>query len=424
MKKEKYHIGFISTRFAGTDGVSLEAAKWGEVLEREGYQCFWYAGLLETPQETSFCVPEAYFAHPENEWINRHIWGKTKRSPKVTRRIYDLAEYLKKTLYDFVESFEINILIIQNALAIPMHLPLGIAITSFLAETCISAIAHHHDFYWERNRFQINAVPDFLDMAFPPRDVQLQHVVINQNAREQLALRKGVPSLLIPNVLDFDNPPSETPDDWAKDLREEIGLEPEDKLILQPTRVVPRKGIEHSINLLHRLNDPRCKLVVSHPAGDEGSEYQYQLQELADSMGVKIYFFGDRVNYRRRFSCAGKKIYILSDIYQQADLVVYPSIYEGFGNALLEAFYYKKPIIINSYPVWIRDIAPKGFWVPTMQGIVTNALVEEVRLLLEEESYRQELVNFNYELAKKYYSYKILNYSLNTLLNNIYHQLS
>lgn len=424
MHKQKYNIGFVSTRFAGTDGVSLEAAKWGEVLKEEGHKCFWYAGLLETPKEESFCIPEAYFAHPDNEWINRHIWGKVKRSPKVTRRIYDLSEYLKKTLYEFVENFQIDILIIQNALAIPMHLPLGVAITSFLAETCIPAIAHHHDFYWERDRFQVNCVPDLLDMAFPPKDVQLQHVVINQSAREQLALRKGVPSILVPNVLDFDNPPPEEPHPWAKDLRQDLGLSPEDKLILQPTRVVPRKGIEHSINLIHRLNDPQCKLVVSHPAGDEGSEYQYQLQELAKSMGVEIIFFGDRVNYRRRISCAGKKIYILSDIYQQADLVVYPSIYEGFGNALLEAFYFKKPIVINSYPVWVRDIAPKGFWVPTMHGIVTNDLVEEVKILLSNETYRQELVNFNYALAQRYYSYKTLRYSLSTLLNNITHQLS
>ena len=31
------NIGFISTRIAGTDGVSLEIEKWTEVLERNGY---------------------------------------------------------------------------------------------------------------------------------------------------------------------------------------------------------------------------------------------------------------------------------------------------------------------------------------------------------------------------------------------------
>jgi glycosyltransferase involved in cell wall biosynthesis len=411
-------IGFISTRFAGTDGVSLEAAKWAEVLKEEGHVCFWYGGLLERYWDFFMCVPEAYFKHPENEWINEHIWGYTHRSPQVTRRIRDLAEYLKRTIYDFVNEFEITLLIIQNALAIPMHLSLGIAITEFLSETVMPAIAHHHDFYWERSRFQVNCVPDFLDMAFPPRDLYLQHVVINQTAREELALRKGLSSLLIPNVINFHRPPL-PPDEYAADLREEIGLSSEDKLILQPTRVVPRKGIEHSINLLQRLNDPHCKLVVSHPVGDEGSEYQKQLMDLAQSVGVDIRFFGERVNYRRHVNCQGEKIYILSDVYQQADLVIYPSIYEGFGNALLESFYFKIPIIVNRYPVWVRDIEPKGFRVPVMDGFITRHVLEEATKLLYDQAYRQQLVDYNYELAKRYYSYPVLRYGLQTLINNI-----
>ncbi len=34
-------IGFISTRFAGSDGVSLEAAKWARVLQADQHECFW-----------------------------------------------------------------------------------------------------------------------------------------------------------------------------------------------------------------------------------------------------------------------------------------------------------------------------------------------------------------------------------------------
>ena len=42
-------IGFISTRFHGTDGVSLEASKWGKVLEKDlGHECFWFGGKLDT----------------------------------------------------------------------------------------------------------------------------------------------------------------------------------------------------------------------------------------------------------------------------------------------------------------------------------------------------------------------------------------
>ena len=60
-------IGFVSTRFAGTDGVSLETAKWAEVLEGLGHTCFYFAGELDRPQERSRLVPEA-----QSEFVERY----------------------------------------------------------------------------------------------------------------------------------------------------------------------------------------------------------------------------------------------------------------------------------------------------------------------------------------------------------------
>ena len=171
-------IGFVSTRFAGTDGVSLEAAKWAQVLEADQHECFWYAGRLDREPDHSYCVPEAFFTHPENEWINARIWGQSSRTPLVTARIHRMADYLKSTLYDFIARFDIRLLILENVLTIPMHVPLGLALAELLAETHLPSIAHHHDFYWERNRFSVNAVNDILDAAFPSRDQDLQHVAI------------------------------------------------------------------------------------------------------------------------------------------------------------------------------------------------------------------------------------------------------
>ena len=141
------NIGFVSTRFFGQDGVSLESAKWADVLWKEGYTSFWYSGLNDRNDDISYVVPEAYFGSDENEKINELIWDGTSRSKQTTLRIHKLANKLKQSLYDFVEKFDIDILIPQNCLAIPMHLPLGIAVTEFLSETKMPAIAHHHDFF-------------------------------------------------------------------------------------------------------------------------------------------------------------------------------------------------------------------------------------------------------------------------------------
>jgi glycosyltransferase involved in cell wall biosynthesis len=412
-------IGFVSTRFAGTDGVSLESAKWAQILWDFQHVSHWYGGRLDRSPDFSMCVPEAYFGHPENEWINRHIWGRTRRDPLVTQRIQDLTGYLKNTLYDFIGRFGITVLIVENALSIPMHVPLGLAITELLAETRMPTIAHHHDFYWERTRFSVNAVPDYLEMAFPPRVPCIWHVVINKAAQEELSWRKGVASTNVPNVFDFEHPPAGV-DAYAADVRSAIGLEPDDIMILQPTRIVPRKGIEHAIKLVQMLGDPKYKLVISHAAGDEGMEYRHMLAEMAEEENVDLRFIETRISDIRRLNSDGEKIYTLWDLYPHADLITYPSLYEGFGNAFLEATYFKKPILINRYSIFARDLEPKGFMLPVMEGFLTRRVVEEVRRLFEDPEYRSHVVNHNYEIATRFFSYAVLRRSLQSILTSIH----
>jgi len=412
------NIGFVSTRFEGTDGVTLESAKWSQVLWDTRSVSFWLAGRLDRGENVSFCVPEAHFSHPENVWLNERIWSARPRTPLVSRRIRDVAEYLKSSLYDFVRQFEIRVLIVENAVSLPMHVPLGLAITEFLAETHIPSIAHHHDFHWERQRFSVNAVDDYLDFAFPPRAPNMQHVVINLRAQEELSWRKGIPSMCMPNVLDFDNPPN-VPDEYSADVRAELGLDPDDIMILQPTRVVPRKGIELAVTLVEMLEDPRCKLVVSHEAGDEGMEYSYMLEEMAEDAGVDLRFVSTRVSGMRKIDARGQKIYTLWDLYPHADLVTYPSLYEGFGNAFLEAIYFRVPMVVNRYATFTRDLEPKGFEIPIIDGFITRRIVDEVRRLLTDQEHRRHVVDKNYEIARRFYSYSVLRRGIRTLVTNI-----
>jgi glycosyltransferase involved in cell wall biosynthesis len=412
------NIGFVSTRFAGQDGVSLESAKWAEVLWEDRHVSYWYSGQSDRNPDISHVVPEAYFGFSENKWINEHIWKGEQRDRFVTERIRALADYLKSTLYRFVEKFDIDLLIPQNCLAIPMHVPLGIALTEFLSETRMPAIAHHHDFYWERTRFSVNCIPEYLDMSFPPKLGNMRDVVINQEAQEQLALRKGCASLVIPNVFDFDNPPEKV-DEYASDVRQELGLSEDDFFILQPTRVVPRKGIEQAIKLVSLLKDPRCKLVISHEAGDEGYEYLGMLEQLAKEEGVDMRVVADRVGEVRQRDSEGRKIYTLWDLYHHADFVTYPSTYEGFGNALLEAIYFRKPVLINRYSIFVRDIEPKGFRLLTMDGFVTPTIARQVRQILTDSDLSDEIVNHNYEVARQFYSYSTIRSNLRAFIADL-----
>jgi glycosyltransferase involved in cell wall biosynthesis len=413
------NIGFVSTRFAGIDGVSLEANKWAEVFEENGHNCFWFAGKLDRDPEKSFLVPEAYFKQAQNKWINEQVIGKKGRKNSVTELIHVLRSLLKIQLHNFIDQFNIDLLVAENALSIPLHIPLGLALSETIAETEISTIAHHHDFYWERDRFSVNAVNDYLRMAFPPKLPNIKHVVINSEAQEQLALRAGISSIIVPNVLDFENPPLVN-GERAKAFKESIGLKPEDKMILQPTRIIRRKGIEQAIKLVKELRDPRYKLVISHEAGDEGFEYAEWLKEYALEHRVDLRMVTTKIadpwngngNYKTKYS--------LWDIYPHADLITYPSYFEGFGNAFIETIYFKKPILINRYSTFIRDIEPKGFDIVVMNGFLSKKTVHKIKEILESPEQREKIVNSNYEVASRHYSYSVLRKQFKTFMNDFF----
>jgi glycosyltransferase involved in cell wall biosynthesis len=206
--------------------------------------------------------------------------------------------------------------------------------------------------------------------------------------------------------MDFDNPPP-PPDDYTTDVRQALGIEDDELFVLQPTRVVQRKGIEHAIELIHRLGR-KAKLVISHASGDEGWDYEQRLKEYSKLMNVNTIFVDDIINEERGTTPDGRKIYTLEDIYPYADLVTYPSTFEGFGNAFLETLYFKKPIVVNTYSIYIKDIQPKGFKVIEIEGYVTDKAVERTKQVLDNPELRQEMVDYDYELAKKFFSYTVL----------------
>jgi glycosyltransferase involved in cell wall biosynthesis len=439
MTNISHHIGFISTRFAGTDGVSLEAAKWAIVLERLGHQCFYFAGECDRPAEKSRVVPEAFYRHAEIEALNqlaysgswtvmkearaahpeiaslyRDFFSIYVRPPQMTRRVNELREHFKRQLYEFALRFELELLIIENAVTIPLNLPLGLALTEFIAETGFPTIAHHHDFHWERQRFQVNCVGDYLAAAFPPNLPSIRHVVINSVQAQQLASRYGLTSRVIPNVMDFDSLPPPA-DDYSATVRADLGVEPGEYFFLQPTRVIQRKGIEHAVELVRRLELP-AKLVISHASGDEGTDYEQRVREYAHLLDVAVRFEADLVQDKRGSTKDGRKVYTLGDVYPHADLVTYPSSIEGFGNAFLEAVYYRRPILVNNYSIYEVDIKPKGFRAVWFDGFISTETLKRVCQVLLNPSLAQQWAEENYQLAKRYFSYTVLERRLQSIL--------
>lgn len=94
--------------------------------------------------------------------------------------------------------------------------------------------------------------------------------------------------------MDFEHDPQ--PGDGAA-YRAAAGLAADELVLLQPTRVVPRKGIETTLRLAHQLADDHLKVVVTHADGDEGFAYGQRLRAEADQLGVDLRFVPVRADF-------------------------------------------------------------------------------------------------------------------------------
>ncbi|MFU8773417.1 MAG: glycosyltransferase family 1 protein, partial [Anaerolineales bacterium] len=94
-----------------------------------------------------------------------------------------------------------------------------------------------------------------------------------------------------------------------------------------------------------------------------------------------------------------------------------PSTIEGFGNAFLEAIYYKSPIVMNNYEIFKTDILPKGFKIIGFNDFIDPKCIEDSYEVLTNREKGTEIVEYNFNVAKKHYSYHILENRLVALLD-------
>jgi glycosyltransferase involved in cell wall biosynthesis len=410
-------IGIAATRLAGVDGVTFEAAKWQVALERLGHEVRLCAGEVDALRYDARYVPPMHFTWAPAARVSEAAFDPESDRKAIRTEVDRLAELLVPILHDWIEAQRLDLLVVENAWAIPMQLPLGVALRRVVERMGIPAIGHHHDYWWERSRFANCVVPEILDEAFPPDLPNLRHVSINSLAAGELRRRRGIDSMVIPNVFDFDRPRPRPHPAVRRRLRSELGMNDRGLLVVQPTRVVPRKGIELAIELVGRLRNRSSVLLITSPAGDEGLEYLLALERQAEEAGIRLRYAADRFEPDWEGRPVGPA-HTLHDAYLAADLVTYPSRYEGFGNALIEAVFYGKPMVVNRYPVYVADIAPLGFRFIEIDGAITGDTVREVRHALN-GAWNGTVARRNFDIARRHLSYSVLRRRLRRLINEL-----
>ena len=100
--------------------------------------------------------------------------------------------------------------------------------------------------------------------------------------------------------------------------------------------------------------------------------------------------------------------------------MTYPSTVEGFGNAFLEAIYYRRPILVNNYSIYNTDIRPKGFKTIEMDGFISDDTLEQARAVLRDPALAREMAEHNYALARRFFSYEVLQQKLRMQIMNLF----
>ena len=437
------NIALSHFRIGETDGVSLEMEKWKLILEKMGHNVYYLSG---SPGNTeAYIIPELHYKNAENlTFIENAFVELTDYSEnEFEKAILNYADRAEKHLSEFIEEMKIDILIPNNIFSRGWNIPIAIAFAKVIEKYNLKCIAHHHDFYWERDKFEY-AVSEYaakcLDKYFPPCSESIKHVVINKIAQNELKKRKGVDSTVVPNVFDY-SVPSWGIDEYNNNFRDSIGVKNNDILILQATRIVERKAIELAIDVVgeilkkenlqklynNKLYDDRTfsekNEIVFVLAGlhEFSSEYIKYLKEHAKNKKVKILFINDMIE-DVRCTKDGVKCYSLWDAFANSDLVTYPSIYEGWGNQFLETVFAKKPVVVYEYPVYITDIKKCDFDIISLgtehhvgnrnlvyvdENILKNAAKQSVEYLIDKDR-RSEAVEKNFKIAKKNFSYDSL----------------
>ncbi|HSY16110.1 MAG TPA: glycosyltransferase family 4 protein [Jatrophihabitantaceae bacterium] len=273
---------------------------------------------------------------------------------------------------------DLDLVVVENMFSLPLHVPASLAVGEVLAGR--PALVRHHDFPWQRQQFQDVRELPLTDPAWLP-------ISICEHSQREAAVR-GVASETAYVSLVAPAQPLVDPDR----VRRGLGVGPDDILWLHPVRAIPRKNISTALEVV---------------AGVGGS---YWLTGPAEE--------GYGADAKRQLACSGVRTIWrgyddmgIDSAYAAADVILFPSTWEGCGLPPIEAAMRGRLAVVGSYPVadeW-REL---GFQWPRPDE--RRWLAQ----LMRDDALRAEVVARNHELAMRWFTVEVAAERLGALLDS------
>ncbi len=285
-----------SYRLGDADGVSVETRKWEEALRRLGFRTRRVAGELGDPRREDTLLPFLAIEPPPGVALDPSAFALAIR--------------------------DADLVVVENLCSLPINEDAATLARHVLADHAGRVLFHHHDLPWERAH-----LAHLVD--FPPRRPNSLHVTINEQARVSLAER-GIEAVTIRNAFDLAPAPGD-----RLATRRALGVPLEDRLVLQPTRAIPRKEVGRGIRFAEELAARSERPVTYWLTGPAEDGFDDRLAGLLEAARVDV-----------RLGRAARA----EDAYAAADVVVFPSSWEGFGNPVIESVIARRPVVTATYP--------------------------------------------------------------------------
>ncbi|MBW2097077.1 MAG: glycosyltransferase family 4 protein, partial [Deltaproteobacteria bacterium] len=275
--------------------------------------------------------------------------GDYKQLRRLTARIYQI-------LQDW--SRDLDVMLVHNVLHMPFNLPLTLALRRLAASgngPVMVSWAHDSPYLQPNYAEFLDDRPwNVLKRPHP----NIHYVTISESRRRVFnELFKDVSWKIIHDGID---PASFFYlDPLSIKLAEELDIFSRDLVVVQPSRITPRKNLELSIHIIRGIRNLGYNvLYIMTGAYDphEGKAVSYYRRlkywikelEMRDNIAILAEY-----RFRDRKKLVPDRIFI-RDLYLMADLLLMTSKDEGFGLPLLEAGLIKLPIACAAIPPFLE----------------------------------------------------------------------
>ncbi len=475
MNVSHLNIGMLHSLIGKNDGVSIVIDQSVEAMVKYmGIPLgnIYYLAAHSSPRFNVETNDIFWHKSPLHKRILKHFCAPPPRW--LEGEIVENAMIAKQVISNFIERNQIDLLIAHNT-SHPYNFITAVGLGLYLEERITKryiwpkVLAWWHDSYFERQKFANpnKVIKKYLGhlpgqnnngiVFINKEQVEIAQKYFESFDKPELNEYFHKHTRVIPNTCsidwdwrkqDWDSsrnvvPPQEHYNDTFFD---DIGLTKKLKqmgstinnavILLQHTRIVPRKKIETAIDFGFKLsakfkNEKCIVLLVSGYSGDEQFEYkkflqQYFKKKLSTAPEIRIILiFGEKHILSNRDIIVDHKFYKFSEIpaivARHGGIGTYFSEIEGFGNNLLEMMSWGLPSVINRYPVYQNSIEQYGFELPSItDGVLTDKVVDEAYELLTKPQKRNAQVHHNLKILDSRLSHRMMAQKIETLIENIF----